>query len=798
MYYRYKGEPKRAFRAYGLVSIDYGDDYDTLINGHVFRVDNGYARCGKKWCREKEYSIIDSTLLDDNKYSRDIIYTELFDEVSNKYVKSKYNDAYYKYFFKDSLRPEQINAKKYKRYTETEFYQRALDYTYTNFKYTKGKAKNCSVYFVVSGGANNGSVIKYIKIPSHYDTIYLVDTLMLNGKFLYTYDRYFDYGYKGLIKDYKVFENDHARKNIVADAIYYFMEAAPVQHKTLMLGKSRYKGKLSLEVNYTDKPKRVKAAVFEYRENILDIFEKRLSIEIVVDRRKKGLMASQKSSFIIPSTHRYLKYDNGLLNGNIVFTDIKNQVSFESYYGDNRLSFMTHVTPNKFTTDQSEYVYDDEEYDFFNASSHSKYYDSKKAITKDNTYPVNGSLMQYDKGVKNGQWLMYNNGQLYQTYNFHNNMQNGQQITFNTGEAHSVSYVYTMCNDTVNGKVYELYPDGLPLRTGTYHMGIPHGNFTNYDQGSDTALYFKQRYQFDHGYLIGNYTEYRDSDNLKMKILFSKSDSIGYEELDGYGYRRYFDDGAGETIRHVRYYFVQNMSGYEFMGKIFRQKQFRKGYYQYYYSSGYLFKQGNKEYDQPVGHWKVYREGLNRLYKTIDFKDSLFFAHTPDSLHTFGLVKAYYDNGQLMFTGLATDYGFKYSCESETDMPTESDYYLNFYDTLGKPVLVNGNGFISELQANGNKLKEGKIANNKKEGIWIYYSKFGLPEEIGLYKDGKKTGRWLSGDLGGLNLDEKICFMTDEEFRGWVSAFGGNLNLREEFYENGELVNTNSVNTIKR
>jgi antitoxin component YwqK of YwqJK toxin-antitoxin module len=113
-------------------------------------------------------------------------------------------------------------------------------------------------------------------------------------------------------------------------------------------------------------------------------------------------------------------------------------------------------------------------------------------------------------------------------------------------------------------------------------------------------------------------------------------------------------------------------------------------------------------------------------------------------------------------------------------------------------VLENGSGTIRELQANGYVLKEGKVENHLKQGIWIYYSKFGLPEAIGAYKDGKKTGRWLKGDLGGLNLDDRICYMSEEEFSAWVNMFGDSLSLSEEFYAEGKLVSSNSVNTRKR
>jgi hypothetical protein len=169
-----------------------------------------------------------------------------------------------------------------------------------------------------------------------------------------------------------------------------------------------------------------------------------------------------------------------------------------------------------------------------------------------------------------------------------------------------------------------------------------------------------------------------------------------------------------------------------------------------------------------------------------------------DTVFSYGRVKAYYDDGRLMFSGLAIDQTSSYSCESGSDMPIEDDYYLEFYDTVGQPMLVNGKGMIKELQANGYVLKEGRVENNQREGIWIYYTKFGLPETIGVYKQGKRTGRWLSGDLGGLNLDETICYMSDEEFRSWINAFGGNLDLKEMFYVDGKLISSNSVRTVKR
>mgnify|MGYP001332643020 CR=1 FL=1 len=106
--------------------------------------------------------------------------------------------------------------------------------------------------------------------------------------------------------------------------------------------------------------------------------------------------------------------------------------------------------------------------------------------------------------------------------------------------------------------------------------------------------------------------------------------------------------------------------------------------------------------------------------------------------------------------------------------------------------------YIVEYQVNGYKLKEGLMINGKKSGIWVYYSRYGLPTEIGRYVNGKKEGRWLKGDLSGLNLNENICFMSSEEFMAWIRMYGGNLSLKEIYFENGKFLMSDSVETVKQ
>jgi len=113
---------------------------------------------------------------------------------------------------------------------------------------------------------------------------------------------------------------------------------------------------------------------------------------------------------------------------------------------------------------------------------------------------------------------------------------------------------------------------------------------------------------------------------------------------------------------------------------------------------------------------------------------------------------------------------------------------LSFYDENGKSLLENGSGVITELQASGHKLKEGRLEQYKKQGVWVYYNNYGQAEAMGLYENGLKVGRWITGDLSGLHLSEKVCFMSNEEYFDWIAQYGGDLNFKEEFYNKGQLI----------
>jgi len=414
-----------------------------------------------------------------------------------------------------------------------------------------------------------------------------------------------------------------------------------------------------------------------------------------------------------------------------------------------------------------------------------------------NNYSIRSELRYLD-GLKDGlcaiNLLKNYGGEVRCNYIYHKDLLDGLQIE----DHHEYRIIFYRSKGILNGSAMQLAKSGYPLTSGTFKDGKANGIFTRYF-GKDT-MHYRQRCEFKHGFLCGEYTEFSDKNELMYRIKFRPQDSFFNSTIDD-EYNLYSGSYHGEDPYEERINNRYLNDSFFYVDKwfkvLFNKIGYQDGDYTYYYKNGDVFKFGTKMENEPVGLWQFYREGGDRIYKRIVFKDSIMVSTSMDSIPVFGFTQAYYDDGKLMFKGLALDKKVKYSCESGSEMPVEDDYYLEFFDTIGQPMLKNGSGFISELQANGNKLKEGRIENYQKQGVWVYYSKFGLPEAIGMFKNGKRVGRWIKGDLGGLNLNETICFMNETDFRNWIETDGKNIYIEELYYVDGNLISNNGVRVIK-
>lgn len=787
---------------------------DTIINGYYIQI-SSYNRwkggksevaylidsCAKKHYNSTEYG----RRYDYNDEGSTYCKTELWDRSTDKKgkVTTVYTSTYDKLFTGDSLVSKLKYSTKRGALLSESYYQMALDYNYYNMKFTKGKYFNYQMYYVVSGGYKDGRILRVIKIPTHYDTLTLTDTLMLKGKKLYEYDENFYNAYDDFSDDLFEFYRDgrlDPKSNFNVKLMEFFT-LKPVMHRSIYLGRKPFTGSFELNIKYKKNPNKIKGKVYEITQ-FFDFLAKKQIIELTVELDKR-MLKKYYNTFMMPVRRMNFGIEEANFSGGASYYDIFRNQSVSTYFSSNKIVSELEFELYRINghSKGSDYDYDDYDYAYEPDFYRSRYNRKRTKITLDNTYEVKASSIQFAEGMKHGQWHIVSNGTLERQYNFSKDKKFGMQYVYSGYNYNYLNYVYNAKRDTVNGKVWNLDMNGMPNYSGYFNMGVPDGYFVRYND-LDTTNRFVERYQFNKGYMVGRYELYRDSGQLKMTVDMNPKDSMYYDIYHSiprmiWNYKKgkrvpSISESANTKLENPE------LSGSDFLTGIFSTSYIKKGNYKYYYKSGEVFSEGVKKDNNPEGQWNFYREGKDRIYKRIDFKDSIIEINGEDTFHSYGIVKAYYDDGRLMFKGLALDQETKYSCESEADIPTEEDYYLEFYDTVGKPVLVNGSGFIEELQANGYKLKEGRMVNGKKEGIWVYYSKFGLPNAIGAFENGKKSGRWLVGDLGGLNLSDKVCFMSNEEFAAWINTYGGNLSLKEEYYSEGKMMSGNMVDTIKR
>lgn len=213
------------------------------------------------------------------------------------------------------------------------------------------------------------------------------------------------------------------------------------------------------------------------------------------------------------------------------------------------------------------------------------------------------------------------------------------------------------------------------------------------------------------------------------------------------------------------------------------------GHYQYFYKSGLKSQEGEVRDGERTGWWKFYSEGGN-LYKEIEYVRGTFTDPvTAKTIEHSGFCKAYDRKGNKLYEGYITDVDFTYTCATDANISFENVYYTKIYDTTGNNILTNASTTIpvSEYQLSGAKLYDGWWKNGNRDSIWYFYNASGLLNGAGKYANGNKNGRWIEGDLSGINYVDNACFSEHDSYK--VREMLKNLDFTESIYNNGKLVN---------
>ncbi len=187
-----------------------------------------------------------------------------------------------------------------------------------------------------------------------------------------------------------------------------------------------------------------------------------------------------------------------------------------------------------------------------------------------------------------------------------------------------------------------------------------------------------------------------------------------------------------------------------------------------------------------MGVWKYYDIEGN-VAKKIIYDDTRYGSQVltitkNNVLSGQALYEEYYPSGKLKYSGIVISETAITECES--DLP-EIDYDLVVKDYLspeGIYIVKNGTGLLKIIHSNGLLRYEIKVVNGNKDGWFKEYNKAEQLCRVGKYVLGNKVGRWLEGDLEGINYLDERCFESMEEEKEYIEENQNIIEIKETVY----------------
>lgn len=222
------------------------------------------------------------------------------------------------------------------------------------------------------------------------------------------------------------------------------------------------------------------------------------------------------------------------------------------------------------------------------------------------------------------------------------------------------------------------------------------------------------------------------------------------------------------------------------LGTLYEYESRANGLHTVYYNTGLVQQKGRVKNGVRTGLWEYYGEN-GKLFKTINYYDSAQKKYyLQDSIEARGYVCNYDTSGNKINEGYIIDQNFYGACISLQEISIEEIAYTKIYSGSNE-IAIDANSYfpVTEFQITGNKRFDGFMKAGTKDSIWKYYAANGTLESIGKYENGKKEGRWLSGDLMGINFLDNVCF--DPRDTLIIKNMMKNISLSETIYVNGEV-----------
>lgn len=347
-------------------------------------------------------------------------------------------------------------------------------------------------------------------------------------------------------------------------------------------------------------------------------------------------------------------------------------------------------------------------------------------------------------------------------------------LTANPGDT-ILLYDLNFQNGLLQGESKAYHLNGLLAKRGFFLNGEPIEDYEAFDSLGFKYHYVKFLYSFPIEEKIWEENELSVKYNFDWRdsIYFEPSDITSSQSLESMLY----DLGFGGDYLEQPYYG--------------RPSLVEKGGIDYemtkYYPNDQVARHGFISNGRKTGCWSYYDYDGNFLYEA-DYFDSIVVLNDSIRFKIKGILTDFDDETkEPLYKAYIIEKFEKYDCSHSDHYEIRQLWTIeNMSDEVDRM-----NGFVQNFYDNGTIQSEGEMKDGLPTGFWKIYDPFGKLNQYGQYTQGKRHGRWLSGDLSKTKYLGDICLNPNLPDLEDEMAYRENLlNVRITTYNLGKSTST--------
>lgn len=325
---------------------------------------------------------------------------------------------------------------------------------------------------------------------------------------------------------------------------------------------------------------------------------------------------------------------------------------------------------------------------------------------------------------------------------YQNGYLDGYSRTYLTfpGEDSILLYDLNFQNGALQGESKSYHTNGNISKRGFFLSGDPIEDYEGYDSLGFLYHYVKFEYSFPVEEKLWEENE------LSVKYQFDWQDSIEFIPMN-------FTQSESLDALLVK---AGLSRGYEYQPYYGRQTIVDKSGVDYYMTKYYpndtVARAGNVVEGKKSGYWEHFNYDGQKLYE-VNYFDSLIVVNDSIKFNSKGVYTGLDLDGNETYCAYIIEKSERFDC-SHKDHYEVRQLYTSWQadDSVGRM-----NELVYNYYDNGTLQSYGKMKDGLPHGEWRYYDPVGKLNKYGNYFQGKRNGRWLSGDLSKTKYLGDIC-----------------------------------------